>query len=154
MRLSSPASVLLLSLIAALPAAAWEYGSTDLGQGQIIHHAAILDRAQTANIIFGCNNLVPGQVQFQLVSNKAGTNERPVVISIAAGGQTFAVDATLGAVEGMQLVSTGQTGAVGEAARAVYGASGDVTVDIEGDVYIIDGGANGDAFGAMLDACG
>ncbi len=85
----------------AAPSLGWEYGTTDLGEGQIIHHVATVDGAETASIIFGCNNLVPGQVQFQIVTSQQGATDRSASAEILIDGRLLRLDGTLGDAEGL-----------------------------------------------------
>jgi hypothetical protein len=149
-----PTFLVLANALAAGPVLAWEYGSTDRGEGQVIHHAMSLDTSQSANAIFGCNTFTPGALHFQLVTNQPAGPAQIATAEIGIEGQALRLEGKTGDVRGMMLLSVGASEASAQAARAVYAASSSIVVTFNGQAYQFAGADFGDGFGAMLDACG
>lgn len=142
------------SLAASGTSSAWEYGMEDLGELEFVHYATTPDDTGKANIIFGCNVLLPGEVQFQLVTPEASGTERTISVLVVAGGESHSFEAILSEVEGQLVVFTSGEYGIGAAAPAVEAADDPVSISVEEQTYSIPGGASAEAFGTMMASCG
>jgi hypothetical protein len=143
-------------LVTALPGTAlgWEHVLNDYGNGQVMNAVTSFDEMGDATMTLGCL-IGQGAFHMQLTTAAPGVAPAASEVTITASNVSFPVSVLLGDVEGFLLATaSSDTAPTIEIAQAIYAASGQVEVIVEGQAYYFEGGDFADSFGGMLDACG
>ncbi|MBJ3784442.1 hypothetical protein [Devosia sediminis] len=154
MKFSAVLSTAILAIAMPGTVLAWDHVLNDYGNGQVLNAVTAFDEMGDTSFILGCL-MGSGTFHIQLITSAPGVVQSGSEVTITASGVTFPVPVLLGDNGGFLMASaSSDTAPTVEVAQALYAASGQVEVIVEGQAYYFEGGAFADSFGGMLDACG